>query len=497
MLVDAIGPVGAGRARGRAVDRGQAQHRCRAPRPAAGGARRRCRWPDRCRLSACRSSPCRNSSPARRVPRVVTLVADTSTDELDPDARATVADGRSMSELDHLLASREMVLVGGIGRRRQDDDRGGARGGRCRSGRSGKVLVLTVDPARRLATALGLESFGNTPVRVPADAAIHGIDRVELRGELWAAMLDTKAGWDELIRRHAPDAATRDAVLANPLYENITSRFVHSHEYLAMEQLHDLHATGQFDLVIVDTPPSRNALSILDAPSRMVDFFGSRLLRWLTVPYRSRLFTAASKPFYQVADRVLGSRFLQDIADFFVLFQAMEPGFVRRAREVEASARRSAHRVRRRHHARDRAESRGPVPRPRARRARTCRSVPSSPTGCCRARSPAREARGAAQSLVDQADGPLATRCRASVERRVGQGGRAGARSVGAQFDDLAMVAGPRVGAPERAGADGADDADRALDGGRHPRCGRARCSPTCARPSAAARLRPIASWPV
>ena len=150
------------------------------------------------------------------------------------------------------------------------------------------------------------------------------------------AMLDTKAGWDELIVRHAPDAETRDAVLANPLYQNITSRFVHSHEYLAMEQLHDLHATGDFDLVIVDTPPSRNALSILDAPSRMVEFFGSRLLRWLTVPYRSRLFTVASKPFYQVADRVLGSRFLQDIADFFVLFQAMERGFVRRAREVEA-----------------------------------------------------------------------------------------------------------------------------------------------------------------
>ena len=143
-------------------------------------------------------------------------------------------------------------------------------------------------------------------------------------------MLDTKAGWDELITRHAPDAATRDAVLANPLYENITSRFVHSHEYLAMEQLHDLHARGEFDLVIVDTPPSRNALSILDAPNRMIEFFGSRLLRWLTVPYRSRLFTVASKPFYQVADRVLGSRFLQDIADFFVLFQAMESGFVRR-----------------------------------------------------------------------------------------------------------------------------------------------------------------------
>ena len=111
---------------------------------------------------------------------------------------------------------------------------------------------------------------------------------------------------------------------------------MHSHDYLAMEQLHDLHASGEYDLVVVDTPPSRNALSVLDAPARMREFFGSRLLRWLTVPYRSRLFTVASKPFYQIADRVLGSGFLRDIADFFVLFQAMEKGFVARAKEVEA-----------------------------------------------------------------------------------------------------------------------------------------------------------------
>ena len=149
-------------------------------------------------------------------------------------------------------------------------------------------------------------------------------------------MLDTKAGWDDLIRRHAPDAEVRDAVLSNPLYQNVTSRFVHSHDYLAMEQLHDLHATGDYDLVVVDTPPSRNALSVLDAPSKMIEFFGSRLLRWLTVPYRSRLFTMASKPFYQIADRILGSGFLRDVGDFFVLFQAMEKGFVARAREVEA-----------------------------------------------------------------------------------------------------------------------------------------------------------------
>ncbi len=235
-----------------------------------------------------------------------------------------------MSHVDELLASREMILVagsGGVGKTTV----AAAMGIAAVSRRKRNVLVVTVDPARRLASALGLESFGNAPVRIDGKRLPGGC-----RGQLWASMLDTKAGWDELITRHAPDVAIREAVLANPLYENITSRFVHSHEYLAMEKLHELHGSGDFDLVIVDTPPSRHALSILDAPSRMREFFGSRLLRWLTVPYRSRLFTVASRPFYQVADRVLGSRFLQDIADFFVLFQAMETGFVRRASEVEA-----------------------------------------------------------------------------------------------------------------------------------------------------------------
>ncbi|MET0459221.1 MAG: ArsA-related P-loop ATPase [Ilumatobacteraceae bacterium] len=235
--------------------------------------------------------------------------------------------------LDALLASKEMVLVlgsGGVGKTTV----AAALGLAAAVHQGGKVLVLTVDPAKRLADALGVGALGNTASRVP-DAAFEAAG-IEPRGELWAAMLDTKAGWDDLIRRHAPDAQVRDSVLSNPLYQNITSRFVHSHDYLAMEQLHDLHATGDYDLVVVDTPPSRNALSVLDAPSKMIDFFGSRLLRWLTVPYRSRLFTMASKPFYQVADRILGSGFLQDIADFFVLFQAMEKGFVARAREVEA-----------------------------------------------------------------------------------------------------------------------------------------------------------------
>ncbi len=197
----------------------------------------------------------------------------------------------------------------------------------------GKVLVLTVDPAKRLANALGLEGIGNVEKQVPLDAFTSA--GVTPRGELWAAMLDTKQSWDNLIRRHAPDATTVAKILANPLYQNISGRFVQSHDYIAMERLYELQSEGNYDLIVVDTPPTRNAIDFLEAPERMADFFSSRFLRLLTAPARSRLVNFATKPFYTVADRILGSQFLEDISEFFILFQTMYDGFVERARAVE------------------------------------------------------------------------------------------------------------------------------------------------------------------
>jgi len=233
---------------------------------------------------------------------------------------------------DGLLASREIVVAcgsGGVGK--TTTAAAAAASAAARLG--GRVLVLTVDPARRLADALGLDGIGNDERRVPDEA--FSAAGVRPRGELWAAMLDTKQSWDDLVRRHAPDATTRDQILANPLYRNISGRFVQSHDYIAMERLYELHSSGTYDLIVLDTPPSRNALDFLDAPQRMAEFFSSRLLRWLIVPYRSKLVNLASKPFYQVADRILGSQFLSDIAEFFILFQSMYDGFVQRARAVE------------------------------------------------------------------------------------------------------------------------------------------------------------------
>lgn len=197
-----------------------------------------------------------------------------------------------------------------------------------------RVLVLTVDPARRLADALGLESFGNAVVEVDPQLLIR--DGVAPAGSMYAAMIDTKASWDELIARCAPNAEVREKVLTNKLYKNLTERFVHSHDYIAMERLYEAQQSSNYDLVIVDTPPSRNALDVLDAPKRMKEFFASRLLRLLTSQAQSRLFSFAAKPFFIVADRILGARFLSDITEFFTLFRTMEEGFVARANEVEA-----------------------------------------------------------------------------------------------------------------------------------------------------------------
>ena len=238
---------------------------------------------------------------------------------------------RRAGSVEQLLAAKEIVICcgsGGVGK----TTTAAAVAAMAAVHHGGKVLVLTVDPARRLANALGLEAFGNVETRIENDAFVEAA--VHPRGELWAAMLDTKQSWDDLVRRHAPDPVTRDAILANPLYKNITGRFVQSHDYIAMERLYEIHATGRFDLIIVDTPPTRNAIDFLEAPERMADFFSSRLLRWLTVPARCRVLTMASKPFYSVADRILGSKFLEDIAEFFLLFQTMYKGFVARAEAV-------------------------------------------------------------------------------------------------------------------------------------------------------------------
>ncbi len=236
-----------------------------------------------------------------------------------------------MTGLDRAVATREVLVccgAGGVGK----TTTAAALAIRAATELPARVLVLTIDPARRLADAMGLDAIGNTEVEVSGLSELGG---GEARGELWAAMLDATASWDDLVRAHAPDARTAEAILANSLYRNLTSRLVHSHDYVAVERLHELRRSGRYDLIVVDTPPSRHALDFLEAPERMVEFFTSPLQRWLMAPAASRFGGLAARSFAAVADRLLGSTFVRDIAEFFSLFNTLAAGIARRAAEVE------------------------------------------------------------------------------------------------------------------------------------------------------------------
>ncbi len=198
-----------------------------------------------------------------------------------------------------------------------------------------RVLVLTVDPARRLATALGLESMGIEPVPVPRARLKRALGE-NPRGEMVAAMLDMKSTWDRMVERLAPDRASAERIYRNPFYQGISDAFVGSHEYMAMEALYELHTAHEYDLLIIDTPPSRNALDFLEAPTRLGDFVGARLLSWLAGPTRMgfRAMGFAATPFMRMADRLLGSEVLADLAAFVRDLQGLYGGVQQRAREV-------------------------------------------------------------------------------------------------------------------------------------------------------------------
>lgn len=228
--------------------------------------------------------------------------------------------------IDRLLATSSILLVvgpGGVGKTTLS----AALGARAALEHERKVLVVTVDPARRLADALGVAEIREEPVLVPLEAG---------QGSFWALMVDMGRSWDQLVERHAPDEQTQKALLANRLYRTLTQRFVQSHDYIALDHLVELTTDGRYDLVIVDTPPSVHALDVLDAPDRMIDFFGSRLLKWLIAPYGNRLVHAAAKPFLAVAERLLGGPFLSEITEFFWLFSRLQDTFVDRARLVKS-----------------------------------------------------------------------------------------------------------------------------------------------------------------
>ena len=191
-----------------------------------------------------------------------------------------------------------------------------------------RVAVVTIDPARRLANSLGLEELGNEPKQVTS---------LELEGELWAMMLDAKRTFDDVIGRLAPDPETRDRILANRIYQQLSGAVAGTQEFTAIAKLDELNEDWDFDLVVLDTPPSRNALDFLDAPDRLTDFLEGRALQVFLRPagVGARLFGKGTGLVFSILGRVTGTDLLSDVSEFFQSLGGLTAGFRERAARVK------------------------------------------------------------------------------------------------------------------------------------------------------------------
>lgn len=194
-----------------------------------------------------------------------------------------------------------------------------------------RALVLTVDPARRLADALGVGELGNEPTPVEGHPG------------LWAAMLDVTASWEAVIHHYAePEVA--DRLLVNPFFRAIADRFPAAQSFAAAEEMARLVESGAFEVVVVDTPPSGGGLDFFLAPRRTGELVGGRLLRWLTgahLPARRTLYRITARPVLRLADTVLGGPLLEEIAEFLLDLRTMYDGLRTRARTIERHLRRA------------------------------------------------------------------------------------------------------------------------------------------------------------
>ncbi len=246
-----------------------------------------------------------------------------------------------MSTLDRALLERRVLVVcgpGGVGKTTVS-----AALALRAAGLGRRVLVCTIDPSRRLATSLGLKALGDKPRTLPLSKLMP-----EAKGTCAAMTLDTKRTFDTIVERHAASEEARRRILGNRFYQQISSALAGSHEYMAMEKLLELSRDERYDLVVLDTPPTRHALDFLEAPDRMLSFLDSSVLRYFLRPYfaAGRLtLKVASRTgglALEIADRALGLQFLGDLSEFFLAFDGMYDGFKQRAAAVFELLRRAS-----------------------------------------------------------------------------------------------------------------------------------------------------------
>ena len=205
-----------------------------------------------------------------------------------------------------------------------------------------RTLVLTIDPAKRLADALGLTGLDDR-IREVSTASLTDAG-VTVPGQLYAAMFDNAASMDTLMQRVAPDAETRDKVLRNRVYRAMAGTLARSHAYLAMERLHEVMSSNSYDLVILDTPPARNALDILDAPSRLATFLEEGVVKWFVRSnegkgWRAKLMQGSGAAAVKLFEVVVGKDLAQETIAFFEAFYGMREGFHERASAIQATLR--------------------------------------------------------------------------------------------------------------------------------------------------------------
>ncbi len=248
------------------------------------------------------------------------------TDAAGPDSDGPASAGPDSGGLSALLRDRSIVICCGSGGAGKTTTSAAIALAGAIAGL--RTCVVTIDPARRLADALGVGRLTNEPKRIEGSWS----------GELYAVMLDAKRTFDDLVERYSADPEQAERILGNRLYRNLTSALSGTQEYMAAEKLYELNASGAFDLVVVDTPPTRNALDFLDAPGRLTRFLENRVFRLLLMPTRMSLkaLTVATQALLRTISKVAGSEIVEDAMAFFRAFEGMEEGFRERARGVEA-----------------------------------------------------------------------------------------------------------------------------------------------------------------
>ena len=234
--------------------------------------------------------------------------------------------------LHHMLQSKKLVVccgAGGVGKTTS------AAALAVRAAMEGRrVMVLTIDPARRLANALGLEQLGNDERLVPPE--VLAASGVEVKGELWAAMLDSQAAFDDLIRRTAPSPEAYRRIMDNGVYRQLSSTLSGTQEYMAIEKLYDIWTGGRYDLIVLDTPPTVNALDFLQAPNRLARFLDENVMKWFTPlemkrGIKARVMRGTRALVDRLLSHLLGGEFVRELGEFFFIIKDIRSQFLARA----------------------------------------------------------------------------------------------------------------------------------------------------------------------